>query len=199
MRAHADRNRTYRHRIRITSAPISFAFHFAQNRGVGPRSTRRRATRGAGNRDVRSRYAVFANLTDGGAVLLRSCHRARTRVAEARDVSDHRARRRSARRTSAMRSTPRDRARRASFASTWIARRNPHSVFRPPASDARRRRRRPSRRTPRAARSIRAFASVFAAAMIVVRAQRWVRGATDRRRTNERSLAPRPDRPTRVD
>jgi hypothetical protein len=98
-----------------------------------------------------------------------------------------------------MRSTPRDRARRASFASTWIARRNPHSVFRPPASDARRRRRRPSRRTPRAARSIRAFASVFAAAMIVVRAQRWVRGATDRRRTNERSLAPRPDRPTRVD
>ena len=52
MRAHADRNRTYRHRIRITSAPISFAFHFAQNRGVGPRSTRRRATRGAGNRDA---------------------------------------------------------------------------------------------------------------------------------------------------
>ena len=47
MRAHADRNRTYRHRIRITSAPISFAFHFAQNRGVGPQHpTTRDARRG---------------------------------------------------------------------------------------------------------------------------------------------------------
>ena len=36
----------------LAAVRLDERFHFAQNRGVGPRSTRRRATRGAGNRDA---------------------------------------------------------------------------------------------------------------------------------------------------